>query len=101
MLLTSDSAHWAEVGLMPDVGVAVKVNSPTGGEEFVQPSVGEPWVCPYGFVQVTVPVQLLEEPRPTGLGVQETVRPAGRVSNIEPKGRSELYIVPDVWDPRV
>jgi hypothetical protein len=52
-------------------------------------------------VQVTVPVQLLEEPRPTGLGEQDTVRLVGSVSNIEEKGSRVLYIVPDVVDPRV
>jgi hypothetical protein len=101
VLLTSASTHWVEVGLIPDVGLVVNVKSPIGGSESAHPSVGEPVVWPYGSVQVTVPVHVLEEPRRTGLGEQDTVRLVGSVSNIEEKGSRELYIVPDVVDPRV
>ena len=101
VLLTSTNVHCAEVGLIPDAGVVVKVKSPIGVDESVHPSVGEPLVCPYGSVQLTVPVHVLEEPSPTEVGEQDTARSVGRVSNIEAKGSRELYIVPDVVDPSV
>jgi len=46
VLLTSVNWHWEEVGLIPDVGLTVNDRSPTGGSEFVHPSVGEPLVWP-------------------------------------------------------
>jgi hypothetical protein len=90
----------AEVGLIPDVGLTVNVKLPVGAWALdVHPEVGEPVVWPYGSVQVTVPVQVTEPP--TSTAGQDTPRLVGRVSNIEEKGNRELYIVPDVEDPRV